>query len=199
MIKAIIFDNGGVLVEDTWLDFQLVASCKMGISLEEFRAQVKPIVSPATTGQITKEDVLAGLEGFVGSQQDIAEMLTTPTPWPSMEKWLEELISDGYQLSMLSNDFGDFPESNKIWKYDRYFGDRIFHSSALGVMKPDLRAYTAVIAATGFAPEEILFIDDKVKNVEAARSLGLFGIQFITEIQVKNDFQKLIEREHVQK
>ena len=56
--------------------------------------------------------------------------------------------------------------------------DKVFASAVLGERKPDLAAYEKVIAETGIDPSTAVFVDDKMENVEAARSLGIHGIVF---------------------
>ncbi|KAI0775786.1 phosphatase yihX [Trametes elegans] len=56
--------------------------------------------------------------------------------------------------------------------------DKVFASALLGERKPDLAAYKMVLAETGIDPETTVFVDDRIENVEAARSLGIHGIVF---------------------
>lgn len=46
--------------------------------------------------------------------------------------------------------------------------DGMFYSAALGCRKPEGRFFRAIEAATGFAPEELLLVDDTPANVDAA-------------------------------
>lgn len=50
---------------------------------------------------------------------------------------------------------------------------RIFNSAQIGICKPDIKVYAHVIQNLGCKPSEILFIDDSLSHVEAARGLGL--------------------------
>lgn len=50
--------------------------------------------------------------------------------------------------------------------------DGMHYAAALGAAKPAAAFYEAVERRSGFAPAEILFIDDKAANVEAARARG---------------------------
>lgn len=52
----------------------------------------------------------------------------------------------------------------------------IFTSYELKLLKPDIRIYQAVRQKLGCRFEEMMFVDDKPANVEAARSLGIHGI-----------------------
>ena len=50
--------------------------------------------------------------------------------------------------------------------------DAIQHSAALGCGKPDPAYFAAVQARTGFAPADLVLIDDREVNVDAARAAG---------------------------
>ena len=56
--------------------------------------------------------------------------------------------------------------------------DKVFPSALLGERKPDLAAYEKVVQETGVDPSTTVFVDDKIENVEAARTLGIHGIVF---------------------
>lgn len=53
--------------------------------------------------------------------------------------------------------------------------DGIFNSSEIGHAKPSPEIFHAILAKTGLHAEEAFFIDDTVKNVEAATALGFGG------------------------
>ena len=54
----------------------------------------------------------------------------------------------------------------------------IFVSYELGLLKPDIKIYQTVLQKLNALPEEVIFVDDKIKNVEAAKSIGIYGIVF---------------------
>ncbi|MEQ4725987.1 HAD-IA family hydrolase [Nonomuraea sp. B19D2] len=49
-------------------------------------------------------------------------------------------------------------------------------SARVGMAKPDRRIYEVA----GAVPERCLFVDDRLENVEAARSLGMSGVHYQT-------------------
>ena len=56
--------------------------------------------------------------------------------------------------------------------------NRVFTSGHAGMRKPDLSFYHYVLEETQLASEEAVFVDDKMENVLAARSLGIKSIVF---------------------
>ncbi|MEZ5920200.1 MAG: HAD family phosphatase [Parvularculaceae bacterium] len=51
--------------------------------------------------------------------------------------------------------------------------DTQFLSHEMGMRKPEARIYCTAADAMGLAPERILFLDDTIANVEAARAAGM--------------------------
>lgn len=53
--------------------------------------------------------------------------------------------------------------------------DAIHYAAELGWAKPAAEFFRACEARSGFAPDQIFFIDDKAANVDAAKALGWHG------------------------
>ena len=54
--------------------------------------------------------------------------------------------------------------------------------------KPDPEAFTGLFEAYGIIPEQAVFIDDNMPNIEAAKKLGLHTIRFASYEQAKKEF-----------
>lgn len=52
----------------------------------------------------------------------------------------------------------------------------IHYSAAYGFSKPDAAFFRAVCGRTGFEPQDLVLIDDRPKNIEAARACGWGGV-----------------------
>jgi len=65
--------------------------------------------------------------------------------------------------------------------------DLLVWSCQLGIVKPDPAIYRHMLAKLKMRPEEILFIDDKLPNVEAAQALGIQTIQFSSVERLRED------------
>jgi epoxide hydrolase-like predicted phosphatase len=57
------------------------------------------------------------------------------------------------------------------------FDETVF-SAEVGMAKPDARIYQLILNRLGVEPQEAVFVDDFIENVEGARHLGLHAIHF---------------------
>lgn len=59
-----------------------------------------------------------------------------------------------------------------------------------GVIKPDRRIYEITADRLPHAPSEVLFFDDRMKNIEAARDFGFQAEQFVDGKQLDADLRR---------
>jgi len=87
---------------------------------------------------------------------------------------LKELKARGnYLLATVNNESFELNEYRiKKFKLNRYFTN-FFSSCFLGVRKPEPRIYQLAMRMTQMKPKEILFIDDRQVNAQAALALGM--------------------------
>jgi putative hydrolase of the HAD superfamily len=99
-------------------------------------------------------------------------------PNQPMIDWAQSLQSGGTATAILSN-IGDAMESGILERFPwlRRFTHHTF-SHRLRIAKPDQRIYHHAIAAIAVSPQEALFIDDRIENVDAARAFGIHAIQY---------------------
>ena len=50
---------------------------------------------------------------------------------------------------------------------------QVYYSFEMGLVKPDIAIYQQVLDEQGFSPEEVLFFDDNVANINSANSMGI--------------------------
>ena len=117
------------------------------------------------------------------------EFLTGHTLNPGITELLSEAKSKGISVWCLSNDVSRWSDKirNNLGIEEFLRGSVI--SGDVGIRKPDKEIYEALIQSSGFKIEDILFVDDREKNVVAAQELGIETIMFETEIgfaDVKN-------------
>jgi putative hydrolase of the HAD superfamily len=114
-----------------------------------------------------------------------ARLWTTQNP--AMLAWQLALKQRGLLTAILSN-MGD----NVLASVEREFDwihrfDLLVWSFQLGIAKPDPAIYRHTLAKLGLQPEEALFIDDKLTNIEAAQALGMQAIQFSSVDRLRDD------------
>ncbi len=114
-----------------------------------------------------------------------ARLWTTTNP--AMLAWHQVLRGRGLKTAILSN-MGDTVlaslEAKFSWLDDF---DVLIWSYQHNLAKPEPEIYHLLLERLGTAPEETLFLDDKLINIEAARHLGLQALQFSTVEQLRQD------------
>lgn len=94
-----------------------------------------------------------------------------------MEALLGELLGAGVPMHALSNYPDWYLAIEERLGLSRFL-DWTFVSCLTGVRKPDPAAYTGAAEALGLPPAKLLFVDDRERNVAAARAQGLQGVRF---------------------
>ncbi|PLB17690.1 MAG: HAD-superfamily hydrolase [Flavobacteriaceae bacterium FS1-H7996/R] len=96
-------------------------------------------------------------------------------------KVLENLIkTEKYKLVALTNwSHETFPIAQKRFEFLRWF-EGIVVSGDEKTRKPFKDIYDITLNRFNIAPEKSLFIDDNLRNIEAANALGINGIHFET-------------------
>ncbi len=96
---------------------------------------------------------------------------------PGIEELLAELHRAGHRMHAFSNYPVWYRMIEERLRPSRFL-DWTFVSCLTGLRKPDPAAYLHALAALGAAPEECLFVDDRVGNCQVARDLGIQSVVF---------------------
>jgi putative hydrolase of the HAD superfamily len=131
----------------------------------------------------------AGLNLAAGADEELnqwdARMWTTQNP--AMVAWQQQLKQRGLLTAILSN-MGDtvLASIEREFAWIQNFDVQVW-SFQLRIAKPDPAIYEYVLKDLGTRPEETLFLDDRLVNIEAARALGIRALQFSTVEQLRVD------------
>lgn len=93
------------------------------------------------------------------------------------EQLIEELKGAGYRLFVLSNMSKEFIAFLRQVPVYRHFEGEVI-SCEEGVCKPEKEIYQLLLSRYNLTPEETIFIDDRLENVEAAKREGIIGFHF---------------------
>ena len=194
MIKNIIFDLGGVLI-DLDMNGMQKACVELGVSPEVFFVpstevetstvcngySASRVISDYQVGKIPTPDfvqlVLSLCQQGVSEQQLIDAWNSCLGTIPASRiELIRSLRAMGYGICLLSN------TNDLHWRYveERYLSekglfDHIFLSHEMHLAKPDAEIYRQCIKQIGCKAEECLFIDDAKENIEAACREGING------------------------
>jgi epoxide hydrolase-like predicted phosphatase len=99
-----------------------------------------------------------------------------------------------YRTGILSNSIdGARREEQARFGFEQLV-DVIVYSHEAGLAKPDPRAYLLLCEELGVAPEELVFLDNRAPNVEAACQLGIHGLLHVSTEQTIAAVDSLLSR-----
>ena len=105
--------------------------------------------------------------------------------------WVRELKSRGFRVFALSN----WPKHIYDQRKDKLdfldLMDGYILSYQEHVIKPDPAVFRLLLERYRIEPEKAVFIDDTLKNIEAAERLGIHGIHFQSLEQAREELRKL--------
>jgi putative hydrolase of the HAD superfamily len=203
-IENIIFDLGGVLLNidpkktiegftglgmkqlidkkgHTYDDdiFYLMEQGK--VSPEEFRNGVRKLIS----GEVTDEQI------------DMA-WCAMLLDFPEIRVELLRKLRKEYKIYLFSNT-NAIHVSRYQNDFRRHHGFEVstlfeidFYSNEIGYRKPATQAFLEIIRLSGINPEESIFIDDSLPNVEAAIACGMKGYWLEPGLKIEEIFQEYL-------
>jgi len=201
MIKTIIFDNNGVLTsscQDGALD-KLVAYLE--VPKEEFLPIWEREALDVDEGKITSEQFIRNVLKTLKSDKDFE--ICRKYYWSSYEpkqdvRDFAKRLDEKFEIAFLTNFSDDFWKFNEKWKLDEIFPkEKMFISAEMKMRKPHEDIYYAVLEKLGRKPEEVIFVDDKLENIETAKKIGMQTIQFKTCEEAEKDLEKILEYDYV--
>src|SRR5579859_2578494 len=196
-LRAIIFDIGRVLVRvDVARAMQGLAS-GTSLSPSELWSAIEkdPRWPDWQEGRITPRDWYHHLANRLGGgltfEQFTEVWNLALDPVPIHADSLFKSLARRYRLALLSNtDPIHVRHLESTYSFFAYFPSRIY-SCAVGASKPAPLIYREALRAVKARAEEALYIDDVAGYVEAAKRLGLGGIQFQSASQLAADLKAL--------
>lgn len=177
--KVIVFDLGGVLIENTGQD-GLMALLPYALDTKEIwrRWLASPSVRRFESGGMSSAEFA---EAFVAEwrlDHDPAAFIDAFASWPRGffpgATDLLRALREHHHLACLSNTnaihWQRFPEFPVLF-------DTCFASHQMGIVKPDREVFEHVLNKLQVPASSVYFFDDLLPNVEAARGVGINAYQ----------------------
>ena len=181
-IKAIVFDWGGVLIDNPADGFMEHCSAALGVSVDLLTKEFSDYEDRFQKGLISESDFWKS----VCKKHNLEEPITSL--WrdavndifndrKEVYQLVDKLRESGYVVGILSNT--EMPVVDYFYDegYDKYFDVKVF-SCTEKTRKPGEKIYEILLERLGTKPEEVIYIDDKIKYVDGAKGVGIEGILF---------------------
>lgn len=178
--EVILFDLGGVLVElgeqpipTDWLPHD------DGFDLSDWFASKTAMrfEKGLLSAQSFAESIRFDLKIEASSEAILEHFTQWPVgPFPGVQSLLEDL-GRKYRLAILSNTNElHWPRLLGEFNIAHHF-EKMFASHKMKKAKPDLDIFHDVIKDLNVKPENILFLDDNLMNIDASKQVGINGHQ----------------------
>jgi putative hydrolase of the HAD superfamily len=194
MIESVIFDWGGVLIDDPAPPRLRYCAEALGVPEHRLANAISKFIEDFQRGLIP-EDVF---------WQRVCAELNVPTPTASslwadgfkaayaprrdMFSLAARLHQQGCKTAVLSNTEAPAMQHFLDLRYDMF--DVLVFSCVEGARKPERRIYEIAVERLGSPPDRIVFIDDDPKYINAAKQVGLSTILFRSIGRLKKELAR---------
>ena len=196
-IRAVFFDFGGVIVRTEYQAPRQHLAERLGMEYEDVDKIVfeSPSSVRASIGEISDKEHWA----------EVTRRLRRPAS--EMEAIREEFFAGDvvdreivdflrslrphYHVGLISNAWPDLRDYITRLKFEDAF-DHMVISGEIGVMKPEARIYQIALEQAGVSPNEAVFVDDFIENIEGCEVLGMRGIHFRNPKQAMGELKQLL-------
>lgn len=153
--KAVVYLDESQFVSDTREEYVLrekfISSLNRDMEWKLSKAEITALA----------EDFTFNIERY-GFFEDVR-------PW--LSKWHGK-----YSLAILSDALPSILLFIDQYGISNYFDSKVI-SCHVGATKPDSKIYEAVLKSLNALPEECVFVDDRLCNIEGARQMGINAVQ----------------------
>ena len=197
-IRAVFIDFGGVIARTEYQAPRQHLAERLGMEYEDLETLVfnSPSSDRAAIGEISDKEHWAEVtkrlrrpasetevireEFFAGDvvDREITDFLRSLRP--------------RYHVGLISNAWPDLRDYIIKQKFDDAF-DHMVISGEVGVMKPEARIYQIALEQAGVSPNEAVFVDDFIENIEGCEELGMHGIHFRDPKDAMTELKQLLD------
>lgn len=198
MLKAVLFDMDGVIVDTEPLHYKAYHQMFDDVSIE-----VPEDIYKTFTGQSTLEickilchkfQLTKSPEELVAIKRKHFEYLFNNDTDLQLLDGVLELIKNyhSHQLTLVLASSASMPNINRIFKrfdLDQYFMAKL-SGADLKASKPHPEIFIKAAEASGFKKEECIVIEDSTNGIEAAKAASIFCVGFKSPHSVNQDYSK---------
>lgn len=182
VVRHLLLDADGVLQDVGGQGWREEIARRLGPAAADFSSAVGEHEAPALRGRGDfPEPLVAVLEGF-GLDLDLGALYSALWESIIVDQGVlaiaREVRDAGTPVHLATN---QHPRRARLMQttlgYEQVL-EQGFYSCELGEAKPDVAFFRAVLDRLDVLPQEVAFVDDSERNVEAARGLGIAAVQW---------------------
>ena len=195
MIKAIVFDWGGVLIDHPVAEMNLYCAQKLHVDIKLLMQAFLKYKTAYQKALITEDEVWDKICNEIGGEKPTVKSLcrdalqASYSPKKEMFDLARNLKNNGYKTGLLSNTEIPMMDFFKEQKYDMF--DITVFSCAEGTVKPEPKIYEILLKRLEVDASEAVFIDDIQEFINGAQNIGMKTILFENANQVISELTSL--------
>ena len=189
-IDSVIFDWGGVLIDDPAPGLMRYCAQALGVIKEDYIRTHDKFAADFQKGLIDEDTFWERICGELKVAKPKVPSLWSDAfkaayvPKEDMFSLAKRLHKDGYKTTLLSNT--EFPAMQYFYQLQYDMFDVLVFSCAEGTRKPEKEIYELTVRRLGSRPGQSVLIDDKPEYINGAKDAGLNTILFENINQLKN-------------
>lgn len=196
-IRAVFFDFGGVIVRTEYQAPRQKLAERFGMDYEDIEKIVfgSPSAARASVGEVSEEE----------HWQNVMKVLKLPAAeYPRVRDEffagdvidrnilnLLRSIKPKYKTGLISNAWSGLRAYIEREKFDDAFHHMVI-SAEVKAVKPDPKIYRIALERLQVKPNEAIFVDDLIENIEACEKLGMKGIHFRNPEDALGQLKKML-------
>lgn len=196
-IRAVFFDFGGVIIRTEYQAPRQKLAERFGMDYEDIEKIVfgSPSAARASVGEVSEEE----------HWQNVMKVLKLPAAeYPRVRDEffagdvidrnilnLLRSIKPKYKTGLISNAWSGLRAYIEREKFDDAFHHMVI-SAEVKAVKPDPKIYRIALERLQVKPNEAVFVDDLIENIEACEKLGMKGIHFRNPEDALGQLKKML-------
>jgi epoxide hydrolase-like predicted phosphatase len=185
-IRAVFFDLGGVILRTEYQAPRQKLAEEFGMDYEDIEKIVfgggsNGSAARASLGQITEEEhwhnVMKTLKLPASEYKRVEKEFFGGDVLDRQLLGFLRSLKPAYKVGLISNAWSGLRAYIEREKIGDAF-DAIVISAEVGAAKPSAKIFQHALDQLGVSPDEAVFVDDFIENIEGCEKLGMKGIHF---------------------
>ncbi|MDH4239280.1 MAG: HAD family phosphatase [Phycisphaerae bacterium] len=194
-IKSVIFDWGGVLIDDPAPGLMQYCAKALKVKKEDYIKAHGKFADGFQKGAICEDEFWGKICSELNVPKPKVRSLWTDAfkaayvPKADMFSMATSLQKNGYRTAVLSNT--ELPAMEYFHEQRYKMFDVPVFSCLEGIKKPDGKIYELTLEKLGTGPGQSVFIDNKQEYIDGAKEVGINTVLFQNIDQVKEELNQL--------